>query len=378
VTEFPLPASSGPPGAITTGPDGNLWYVEVGNGIGRITPAGIVTRFPVPVPNCCGWQDSIIAGPDGTLWFNQFHTGKVGRITTAGSVSEVTLPTRDSGLTSIAAGPNGTLWVTESHANKIAVLPAITCGTGPRPPVQVLTQRTGAGTLQININATTNAGTPANQLVSVQLAPDAHTPNPNALIDVPGGPTSAAPPLAIAPPDGATNVTFTVRAASPGQPITLPVTVVDACGPWPTLIGSGTGGLVGGGTEPPVATPTPTPTPLPPPSGLPNVGISVTPHALGGSLQATIAARDANCRPNNRLLSLRFTRLTNATVDVPTTPPVTVAAAPASVPLAGQPQSITLNLRRVTAGQAATAELVVSDSCGEWPTLVGGGPSAFH
>jgi len=47
VTEFSAgitPASS--PGAITAGPDGNLWFTEPGtNRIGRITPTGTVTEF---------------------------------------------------------------------------------------------------------------------------------------------------------------------------------------------------------------------------------------------------------------------------------------------------------------------------------------------
>jgi hypothetical protein len=34
-------------------------------------------------------------------------------------------------------------------------------------------------------------------------------------------------------------------------------------------------------------------------------------------------------------------------------------------------------LNRLTAGQAATVELVVTDGCGDWLTFVGGGPGAF-
>ncbi len=36
-----------------------------------------------------------------------------------------------------------------------------------------------------------------------------------------------------------------------------------------------------------------------------------------------------------------------------------------------------LLVRRATAGQATTVNLVVVDRCGEWPTVVGGGSSAF-
>jgi hypothetical protein len=110
-----------------------------------------------------------------------------------------------------------------------------------------------------------------------------------------------------------------------------------------------------------------------------NVGVSVAPSSTAGQLQATLRARDAGCggnTQNNQLLSLRFTRLTNATVEVPGVGSITAASA-TPVPLAGQPASVTLTVRRLTSGQAATVELVVTDGCGEWPTFIGGGPGAF-
>ena len=94
------------------------------------------------------------------------------------------------------------------------------------------------------------------------------------------------------------------------------------------------------------------------------------------TLRATLAARDAGCTPNNRIRALRFTRLTNATVEVPGLP---LVAAPSSgaLLLAAPVPSLTLTVHRLESGQAATVELVVTDACGDWPTFVGGGPSAF-
>ena len=44
VTEFAIPTAGSEPEAITTGPDGNLWFTQAaGNRIARITPAGVVT-----------------------------------------------------------------------------------------------------------------------------------------------------------------------------------------------------------------------------------------------------------------------------------------------------------------------------------------------
>src|SRR5437868_4101348 len=46
--EFSLAAASQPLG-ITSGPDGNLWFAEAhGNRIGKITPSGEITEFPLP------------------------------------------------------------------------------------------------------------------------------------------------------------------------------------------------------------------------------------------------------------------------------------------------------------------------------------------
>src|SRR3954470_10573964 len=82
VTEFPIPTPGSQPWEITSGPDGNLWFTEqAGNKIGRITPSGSVTDFPVsPGSRPTG----ITTGPDGALWFTELFGGRIGRITTAG------------------------------------------------------------------------------------------------------------------------------------------------------------------------------------------------------------------------------------------------------------------------------------------------------
>jgi streptogramin lyase len=141
VTQFSLPAileatepdpGSGPPGpvAITAGPDGALWFVGVPGEIGRITTAGVVTEFPVPdvppppgspagTPATAATFTSIAAGPDGALWFTGVPA-EVGRITTSGVVTEFPVPALapprpDSTVppptvNGIVAGPDGALW----------------------------------------------------------------------------------------------------------------------------------------------------------------------------------------------------------------------------------------------------------------------------
>src|SRR6266704_491687 len=75
ISEFPLPTPHFYPGGIITGPDGNLWFTEaVNNGcqsgkIGRITPAGKISEFSLLSNSNPG---EITTGPDHALWFTEF------------------------------------------------------------------------------------------------------------------------------------------------------------------------------------------------------------------------------------------------------------------------------------------------------------------
>ena len=122
VDEFPLPERSpglrASAGWIATGPDGNLWFLENFepgglNQVGRITPEGEITEFPVRgFARDLGLRE-IVAGPDGNLWFVAFHSPKVGRITTDGEITLFDVPPDFcNGPTKIIAGPDGNLWFT--------------------------------------------------------------------------------------------------------------------------------------------------------------------------------------------------------------------------------------------------------------------------
>jgi len=115
ITEF---AASGSPGGITAGPDGALWYTEIsGNKIGRIMPSGATAEFAIPTANA--FSHEITTGPDGALWFAEAGVDQIGRITTSGSVTEYALPAAGSTPFDITLGPDGNLWFTEIAGNKI-------------------------------------------------------------------------------------------------------------------------------------------------------------------------------------------------------------------------------------------------------------------
>jgi virginiamycin B lyase len=117
--EFPVPAGTHP-GGITTGPDGNLWFTEEGtNGIGRLTPSGAYTHFPLPNP--VSIPDQITPGPDGRLWFTESGGNRIGAITTTGAITEynnggIGVGASPSGIT---VGPDGALWYTSVATSSI-------------------------------------------------------------------------------------------------------------------------------------------------------------------------------------------------------------------------------------------------------------------
>lgn len=70
VAVYPVPTSAANLGRIVPHPDGSLWFVEQdANKVGRITTAGQITEYPLPAPTSVGnvVKDLDIAA-DGTVW----------------------------------------------------------------------------------------------------------------------------------------------------------------------------------------------------------------------------------------------------------------------------------------------------------------------
>jgi streptogramin lyase len=132
-TPYALPTSAAKPWAITTGPDGNLWATEnQANAIVRVTPTGTATEYPLPTAGSA--PAGIVAGPDGRLWFTETSGGRIGRIApSGGAISELTLAAGAQPY-GIDVGPDGNLWVALLGANAIArVTPSGTVTSFPVP-----------------------------------------------------------------------------------------------------------------------------------------------------------------------------------------------------------------------------------------------------
>lgn len=118
--DYGLPTNPADPFEITIGPDGNLWFTELGiqslTGcqIGRITTGGSpsITEFtlpfgqPAPDGDLC--LDLTSAG--GAIWFAEANTGAIGRVTTGGVVTEYGIPGSGTTAVYVTAGPDGNLW----------------------------------------------------------------------------------------------------------------------------------------------------------------------------------------------------------------------------------------------------------------------------
>ena len=131
--EYPVTQGSCPNG-ITTGPDGNIWFVENGyldaNGnlaggaaIGKITMAGVVTEYPLADP--MAGPQMIIKGPDGNLWFTEYSAGKIGEV-----VLVVATPTP---LPTPVATPTPVITPTPLPTPAITPTPAPTPTPTPKP-----------------------------------------------------------------------------------------------------------------------------------------------------------------------------------------------------------------------------------------------------
>ena len=104
-----------------------------------------------------------------------------------------------------------------------------------------------------------------------------------------------------------------------------------------------------------------------------NVSVTAVPDGSGG-LRVTVTANNTPGLPPNQIRELEFRPVRNALIDVNGQ---TGRTGEFDIELPPNTQTITFLIRRQTNGQATTVHLEVEDQCGEWRTMVGGGPGAF-
>jgi virginiamycin B lyase len=121
---FKVPTANSDPHRITVGSDGNLWFTKgdvnppspATINVGKITPAGQITEFPVCLDGCL--PNDIVQGPNDVLYFTKNDAG-LGRIRTSGEVlSDVAPPNTNANGNGIAAYGNK-VWYTEFNSNSL-------------------------------------------------------------------------------------------------------------------------------------------------------------------------------------------------------------------------------------------------------------------
>ena len=126
ITEFVVPTREGQPSQIVAGPDGALWFTQPSGFpdafIVRVSTSGQFTQFAPPCApggGCSIAPTDLAFGPDGNLWFTDGISNAIGRLTPAGAFTFYPIPTAGAGPAGITPGPDGALWFTEFQANQI-------------------------------------------------------------------------------------------------------------------------------------------------------------------------------------------------------------------------------------------------------------------
>jgi len=103
-------------GALTTGPDGNLWTGALGL-IFRAQPNGQLVEYSVPMTPNAPNSIRTIRSAYSKLWYTNPSTSKIGSITMSGSVTEY--GPLDAAPGGLAVAPPSTLYFTEPSQNII-------------------------------------------------------------------------------------------------------------------------------------------------------------------------------------------------------------------------------------------------------------------
>jgi streptogramin lyase len=89
-------------GSITHGPGGSIWYTRPDGGLGWISTSGYKHKVALPSGDTAG---DLVQGPDSNVWFTDGNNGAIGKVGQSGAVTEYVTPGEEPGaLTATNAG----------------------------------------------------------------------------------------------------------------------------------------------------------------------------------------------------------------------------------------------------------------------------------
>ena len=113
-------------GQMTTSTNGNLWVAESHGTtpqIAQITASGATTQYNLPATDAAGTVNGLATDKAGNVWYSIATpsagapggmSGKIGRISPNGAISEFQLPYANDVPGQMALGPDGNMWVAVS------------------------------------------------------------------------------------------------------------------------------------------------------------------------------------------------------------------------------------------------------------------------
>lgn len=121
LSEFPMMVGAGPTG-IALGADGASWFIEA-MGLGRMTTDG--NYSPISMLPASTTPQSIALGPNGNLWFTESAANNIGMLAPSSVppvVDPSAIPTANATPFGITSGADGRVWFTEQNGNKIGAV----------------------------------------------------------------------------------------------------------------------------------------------------------------------------------------------------------------------------------------------------------------
>jgi streptogramin lyase len=126
LTTYPIPSGdTSRYSGVTLGPDGNVWFLELGH-VAKITTAGVITEYAYPSKDTTNYYGGIVTGPDGNLWATEAGDSLIDKIVpSTGAITSYSLGCSGFGI--VLAKSDNDLWVNcGNQLARVTTAPVIT------------------------------------------------------------------------------------------------------------------------------------------------------------------------------------------------------------------------------------------------------------